>query len=263
MTLVALVAGKGSPGVTTTALALAAVWPRQCALAECDPAGGDLVFRLRGENGHVLAANRGVLSLATSVRTATSSPSPWSHAQTVAGGLPVLVGVASESQSAGIASSWTAVASAFTSADEGDVLADCGRLTASSPLPVLRSASVVVVVCRATTASVAHTRQAFERLRREIDRPALVLAIGGSSAVTQVRDAMRDFGEVDVLGPIAEDPSGADGLAGQWTRRLDRSALVSSARTAARALDGRLAAGRPAAVANDENLVGTHGVRHA
>ena len=46
MALIAVAADKGAPGVTTTALALAAVWPRPVLLAECDPAGGDLVYRL-------------------------------------------------------------------------------------------------------------------------------------------------------------------------------------------------------------------------
>ena len=42
--LIAVAADKGAPGVTTTAVALAAVWPRPVLLAECDPAGGDLVY---------------------------------------------------------------------------------------------------------------------------------------------------------------------------------------------------------------------------
>jgi len=43
MALIAIAADKGSPGVTTTSVALAAVWPRPVLLAECDPSGGDLV----------------------------------------------------------------------------------------------------------------------------------------------------------------------------------------------------------------------------
>ena len=47
MSLIAVAAGKDSRGVTTTALALAAVWPRARAvlLAECDPSGGSLAAR--------------------------------------------------------------------------------------------------------------------------------------------------------------------------------------------------------------------------
>ena len=47
MPLISLVSLKGSPGVTTTALALAAAWPApRRLLAELDPAGGDLEIRL-------------------------------------------------------------------------------------------------------------------------------------------------------------------------------------------------------------------------
>src|SRR5690242_12871160 len=41
--LIALTSAKGSPGVTTAALALALCWPRPVVLAELDPAGGDVL----------------------------------------------------------------------------------------------------------------------------------------------------------------------------------------------------------------------------
>ena len=51
VTLVALCSLKGSPGVTTAALGLAAGWPsaEQPVVVECDPAGGDLLGRYRLE----------------------------------------------------------------------------------------------------------------------------------------------------------------------------------------------------------------------
>ncbi len=53
MALTALAADKGSPGVTTAAVALAAVWPRRVLLAEADPVGGALVY------GEALYENEG------------------------------------------------------------------------------------------------------------------------------------------------------------------------------------------------------------
>jgi hypothetical protein len=44
-----------------------------------------------------------------------------------------------------------------------------------------------------------------------------------------------------VVGPLAFDPAGAGGLAGQWTRHLDRTPLVESARRVAHELDVLLA----------------------
>ena len=43
MAIVALLSAKGSPGVTTTALACALSWRRRLVLAECDPAGGSIL----------------------------------------------------------------------------------------------------------------------------------------------------------------------------------------------------------------------------
>ena len=40
MAIVALVSASGSPGVTTTALGLALLWPRPVMLVEADPTGG-------------------------------------------------------------------------------------------------------------------------------------------------------------------------------------------------------------------------------
>jgi len=43
--LISIASAKGSPGASTSAHVLAAVWPRPAVLAELDPAGSDLVYR--------------------------------------------------------------------------------------------------------------------------------------------------------------------------------------------------------------------------
>ena len=98
--LIAVAADKGAPGVTTTALALAAVWPRPVLLAECDPAGGDLVYRLPGEGSDRLDPRRGLLSLAVAARRDLQPAQLWTHAQKLRGGLDVLLGVTSADQGA-------------------------------------------------------------------------------------------------------------------------------------------------------------------
>ena len=122
-------AGKGSPGVTTTAVALAAVWPRPVLLAECDPAGGDLPALLPGGGGAVLTATRGVVSLAAAART-QPHPSLDDHVQLVAGGLPVLAGPASAAQAAALSQSWPAVIDTLAGLEDVDVIVDCGRYSA-------------------------------------------------------------------------------------------------------------------------------------
>jgi hypothetical protein len=245
MSLLTLLAGKGTPGVTTSALALAAVWPRHCVLVEADPAGGDLPYRLRRADGNPLALDRGVVSLATAARAAADPRILDQHTQDLAGGLPVLIGPTSSLQASGLEASWPRLAALLSGTDDVDVLADVGRLSASTPTPLLTVADLVVLTCRADVASVAHTRAALRQLNRTHSLTPVVMVIGGSRAVAQVREALRPLGEVDVVGPLADDPPAAAGLAGRWTRRLDRSGLVTSARAVARILDTRLAERAP------------------
>ena len=68
MALITVASAKGSPGVTTTSLAMGALWPRQVLVAECDAAGADIPLRMSAEDGGVLDAERGLLSLAAAGR---------------------------------------------------------------------------------------------------------------------------------------------------------------------------------------------------
>lgn len=61
MAIIALVSAKGSPGVTTSALACALAWHRRLVVAECDPAGGSI---LAGYLGGQLDGPRGIGELA-------------------------------------------------------------------------------------------------------------------------------------------------------------------------------------------------------
>ena len=61
MSLYALVSPGGAAGCTTTALAVTLTWPKPVILAECDPAGGDILAGLFA--GH-LPAPRGLLGVA-------------------------------------------------------------------------------------------------------------------------------------------------------------------------------------------------------
>ncbi len=80
MTAIALVSAKGSPGVTTTALALSHAWPevhpeRRVLIAECDAAGGDIATGyLRG----TLDDSRGLLALSAQ-RSDDAVDGLWQH----------------------------------------------------------------------------------------------------------------------------------------------------------------------------------------
>src|SRR5882757_6764769 len=250
MALIAVTADKGSPGVTTTAVALAAIWPRPVLLAECDPAGGDLVYRLPGQGGGRLDPRRGLLSLAVAARRDLQPTQLWAHAQKLRGGLDVLLGVTSAEQGAGLEPLWGPVGSVLAGLPQADVIADCGRLGPDGAYyDLLAHAAAVVLVTRPSLGEVVRLR----------DRAAAVsLAVcqrGGEDArigVLVVADhrvfsrALAEVGQVlgtvSMLGGIAFEPRSAELLRGEWGGRLDKSLLIRTAREVA----GQLAGATPA-----------------
>jgi hypothetical protein len=255
MALIALVADKGSPGVTTAAVALAAVWPRRALLAEVDPAGGDLVYRSAAAHGGVLDPNTGMLSLAATARRGLVAEQLWDHAQPIAGGLDVLVGLAGSEQAAGFTGLWPILGRAFaTLADSpqgaADVIADCGRIVANSPvLELLPHASLVLLLARTEPEQLARVRDRAAALSAKLHGshrgaaqmgfpPIGVLLVAepgkGDRIAGQVNDMLvaAQCG-AQVVGVIAYDPAGAEQLAGRRRGRLDKSLIVRSVRQVA------------------------------
>ena len=157
--LIAVAADKGAPGVTTTALALAAVWPRPVLLAECDPAGGDLVYRLPGAGGEPPrpAARAAQPGRGRAPRAAAAQV--WEHAQKLRGGLDVLLGVTSAEQGAGLDPLWGPVGGVLAGLPQADVIADCGRLGPDGPYyDLLAHAAAVVLVTRPSLGEVVRLR---------------------------------------------------------------------------------------------------------
>jgi hypothetical protein len=189
-----------------------------------------------------LTAARGVVSLAAAART-QPLPTLDGHVQLVAGGLPVLAGAASAAQVAALAPSWPAVIDTLTGVDDVDVIADCGRFSADDATGrLIAAAGVTVLVCRASVTSVAHTREVLVALGRRGDgsRPpearVAVVVVGDPAEVREVGIALAAHTPVFVAG-LDHNPTGAAGLCGAWSRRLDRSRLVVAARIVARQLD--------------------------
>lgn len=155
--LIALASVKGSPGVTSTALALAAVWPRPAVLLEADPAGGDLAYRCRAAFGGPVGSTRGLLRLAASVRGGVPAPSVvGEEGQLLECGVNLVQGVTSAAQARGLAALWPTIAQACITA-EVDVLADLGRLDRSSPaMPLAQAADYLLAVATTSLESVMH-----------------------------------------------------------------------------------------------------------
>jgi len=232
MSLLALAAAKASPGVTTTAVALAATWPaeRQVLLVEADPGGGDLAAWFG------LPVEPGLVSLAAARRS--TPPSVQGHTQPLPGGLRVLVGPPGAEQAT--AALGLLPADVLAGLDATDVLADLGRLDPGSPaLPLARAARLLVLVCRPTLAELQHLAHRVAALREVCGALGLLLVGGGPYPPAEVA---RTLG-VEVLGTLPVDRHGAGLLAGASAGMpgLRRTRLVRAARTLADDLAGRLA----------------------
>ncbi len=252
MGLIVITADKGAPGVTTAAVALAAVWPRPVLLAECDPAGGDIIYRLPSAEGGRLDPRRGLLSLAIAARRGAAPGLVWEHAQKLRGGLDVLVGVANAEQGAGLDLMWDQVGAALAAVPEADVIADCGRLGADSRIyDLLARADAVVLVTRAHLGDLVRLRDRAGAIEAAIRNHgglpgrlgALVVADHKhfSTATADVRQVLSGAGcPVSLIGGLAHEPRSAEMLSGDWGGKLDKTMLIRTAREIAAHLASRI-----------------------
>lgn len=244
MSVLSLVSAHGSPGVTTTALALAATWPehRRCLLIEADLSGGVISAR------YGVGDSPGVASLAAAARRGgLNNDLVWKHVQRLPGGLPVLVGPPSPDEShavfrdiAGELARWAA------GEPDVDVIVDGGRITGRTPpiAPLLR-ASAVLVATRPTVEQLRPARIRFEALQASGLDVSVLLVGDQPYGPTEVTSALS----CPVAGTIAWDPKTAAVLAGApgAMRDLRRSPLIRSAATLAAGLATPSGADRPAA----------------
>lgn len=232
MSLVCLCSAHGSPGVTTTALALAASWPedRRCLLVEADPFGGVIGAR------YGLGDTPGLSSLAVIARRGLDGEAVWRHAQRLPGGVPLLVGPGSAEEAHAVLGDVAGVLAGWCSGRSGpDVIADCGRVAPGSPaLGLVARADVTMVLARASV----------DQLRPAAHRLAALETVGVEASLLLIGDRPYRPDEVastlgaDVVGVIAWDPRTAAALEGLegGGRDLGRSPLVRSAATLAHKL---------------------------
>jgi hypothetical protein len=235
VTLIALGSLKGSPGVTTTALGLAARWPRgeQPVVVECDPAGGDLLARLR------LETSPGLVSLAAAARRGVEPGLVWQHAQRMPGGLPVVVGPAGAEQARAALHQLEALqpGALRRAADRPGtvVLADCGRLDPGTPWTgAARDADVVVILARARDEDLSHVATHLASTGGWPASTCFVL-VGGGYPTAEVEDALG----LEVTARLPDDPRAATSLGGTPVRR--RSALLEALESLAAEVAARAA----------------------
>ncbi|WP_316670650.1 hypothetical protein, partial [uncultured Propionibacterium sp.] len=193
MTLVMLCSATGSPGVTTSALALTLGWPRSALLADCDrdPAQSVQAGWLHAEP----VASRGLVDLAQAHREMQPiAPLLWSRTIDLLGPGPdgtdgeavgpagqpgparrFLPGFTHPGSAAVFEPVWGELAEALAalSGSGADVIIDAGRIGRTGlPRPLLAAADAVLVVVRSNLRSLAASRLHLPGLRESIDETA-------------------------------------------------------------------------------------------
>lgn len=237
MAVVALVSPKGSPGVTATALACTLAWQRRVVLAECDPAGGSL---LAGYLEGALEGPRGIGELAVAeLRDGRLAEDFWS--QLVDLDAPrrerlLLPGVVNPAQAGSVTPLWQRFADFFEQLADGDpgydVIADCGRLhVANPPWPILRAASVVLLVTAARLPDLSSARSAAEAIGRDLREYGVppgtlrLLVVGDGHGKGEISRALH----LPVIGHLPADPRTAQVLSYGGTVRARRPLMRAAA----------------------------------
>jgi len=241
MSVVVLCSAKGSPGVTTTALALAtsASLRSDTILVEADPSGGDLALRLG------FAPTPGLASLAAAGRRELNPALVEQHCQTVVGIDIVGAPVGAAATRSALAVLGETLPSTLAAMRSRIVVCDIGRLDpGSASLGVVKVADLILVVVRPLLSDLGHVAEQQGEWSRLGARLALVLSGEPGTfrreryPASEVSDALG----LEVLGTLAWDPRGVSALmSDQHDSR--RSALTHSARSLAerlaRQLDGK------------------------
>lgn len=247
MTTVTLCSLVGAPGVSTTALALAWVWPevtdgRQVLLVDADPAGS----ALRDACPVHLAPEAGLISLAAeSLPPDTTTLLRHAVEFDDARQRYLLPGVALPTQARSVAPIWPAVLEAARDLHVlgMDVIVDAGRWGhALAPTVLVHEADEVLLIVEPTaraSLAAAITVRELTAVRAPRSAPRVALRDSGPYTATEVTEALA--APVHVL---ANDARAAHLVLDRPGTRPDRSALWRSVRSMATAL----VAGLPAEV---------------
>lgn len=230
MAVVTLTSAAGSPGVTTTAVGLATVWPRPVVLVEADPTGSSAVLAgfFRGE----LVPAASFADLVVSFRHGMLETDLPAALVTVPDtNASLLPGPTSHEQARGAVMVWDELRHVLAGLDATgqDVIVDLGRLgLVGSATAMLSSSDLVLLLARRTLPAVVAASSWAQVLGRDLgqglpERVGLVtVGRGRPYAARECASAL----ELPLVGSLPWDPAGAgvysDGTvsAGRWwTRR--------------------------------------------
>lgn len=248
--IVAVCSDKGSPGVTTFALALGLAWPGERLVLEADPAGGDLMFRLHRPGGQdLLDRAPSVLTLAVDARSGLPANALPGYTQPTATGVAVIPGALRAEEFVAMGSLWPYVAREAATWP-GVVVADVGRmLPGNAAVPVAKAATAVVLVTRPSLEGLFRLRHRVAELAQLVgdsarERSSVTVVVVAKAKerrqrVAEVRHLLDSIGSpIPIAGVAALDPAGVQALYGGEGRKRSRSDLMHAARDVAGMLIG-------------------------
>lgn len=245
MAVIALTSASGSPGVTTTGLGLALLWPRPVLLVEADPTGGSGVLAgfFRGTREY----DAGLIELALSPYSMSDALA--SVVQRINGTqVGFIAGTRSHAQAAGLRNLWAPLAEALADLDTTgqDVIVDAGRLgLVGSPEPLLADADLTLLLTRTTLPSLAAVRSWTDTVKSTSawrDPGVLLVGEGQPYSCKEVTNVLG----LHVLAALAhdEDAAAVYSRGAAPPRRFETGPLVRSLRAAIEAIQARLARAR-------------------
>jgi hypothetical protein len=249
MALIALTSAKGSPGVTTTALAFTLTWTSPVIMAECDPSGGSVLAGfLRGQ----LGGDRGIVPLAVAeLRSERLAVDFWRHL--VDFDPPgqqrlLLPGITEPAQAGSLEPIWGRLATFFSGLETRhnyDVFADCGRMvTPYAPNPLLYAADVVLLLIRPVLPSISAAASAIRTLRPQlaeqgsgVDTLGLVVVGSGAYKANEISKQLKTPVVLEL--PDDERSATALSLGGSVRHRWPLLKRTAQAEAAVRAIVAR------------------------
>ncbi|GLY86022.1 hypothetical protein [Actinoallomurus iriomotensis] len=236
MAVYCLVSAGGSPGVTTTALALALSWPGEVVLAECDPAGrrvlpGYLAQRFNGSPGPGLLGLAMALDHQHAGRESAVRVEDFTIPLDERRRAWLLHGIRDPRHAGQV--NWQLLADAFIGASTVsglDVIIDAGRVGGSdTPTALLQRADGVVMVLGRSLAQVDAAQPRLDALRSLARRVGLCLIDSGPYGTSEIRKAL--FG-LPVVAELPHSPADARVLSDGASQRLSfRTSLLMRATT--------------------------------
>jgi hypothetical protein len=246
MAVIALCSAAGSPGVTTTSVALAWNWPRPVMLVEADPVGGSSI--LAGTFGGMREYRAGLVELATS--NLDLADALGDVAEPIEGtGISFVAGPRSHLQVPSLEPLWGRLIDALDARDEAgqDVIVDAGRLgMRGSPEPLLALADLTLIVTRTDLVALSAVRSwaaaLVERTPAWRDAGLLLVGAGQPYSAKEVGKALR----LPVVSTVKLDPAAAEVYrsGAPAGRKWATSPYVRSVHATCDAITTRIARGR-------------------